>query len=518
MAGSSDRAAAARQALAAGDLAAAESHCRQIAATAPGDAWPWALLSEIALRRRYGAAALAHARQAVALDPLLLLGHVMLAKCLLQGGDYAQARAAAEAGAQIAAAPAEALDGLGAVFGMLGQHRRALDLFRRAHAAAPDAGQFLFNLAATERMLGEFAAAEAHCDALITCDKRAWLAYSLRADLRIQTAEHNHAAPLEALIAAGLRDEPGEILLRFALAKEYEDLGDDAASFRHINAGAALQRRRMNYQVGTDIAVIERVLRTQTREWLAAVPPGPESAAPIFVVGLPRSGTTVIERIIASHSALVSVGEIGVFPVEVARVFGEAQRRGGAPDIGALGRRYIESVTGFAVPKTQRFVDKTLQNYLYCGLIRAALPKAKIILVRRHPLDSCYALYKTHFAGTFPYSYDLAELAEYYLAYRRLAQHWRSVLPPHAFCEVHYEAIIADPEAESRRLIDFLELPWEDGVTRFHESAAPSATASAVQIRRPLYASSVGRWRRHAEGLAALRERLARELPAEELA
>jgi Flp pilus assembly protein TadD len=506
---------AARRALAAGDLAAAEGQCRRIVATAPGDAWPWTLLSEIALRRNDGAAALASASQAVKLDPRLLLGHVMLAKSLLQRGDYAPALAAAEAGAAIAVAPPEALDGLGAVFGMLGRHRRALELFRRANAAAPAAPQFLFNLAATERMLGEFAAAEAHCDTLIALDPQAYLAHALRADLRIQSAERNHIAAMEALVAKG---GPGEVLLRFALGKEYEDLGDDTASFRHIVAGAARHRRGMQYSVGTDIAVIDRVLRTQTRDWLAGVPAGRESAAPIFVTGLPRSGTTVVERILGSHGALVSAGEIGAFPIELARAFGAARQRGGAPDLGELGRRYVESVTSFAVPKSQRFVDKTLQNYLYCGLIHAALPKAKIILVRRHPLDSCYALYKTHFAGTFPYSYDLGELADYYLAFDRLARHWSAVLPPEVFREVHYEAIIADPEAESRRLIDFLDLPWEDGVTRFHESPAPSATASAVQIRRPLYASSVGRWRRHAQGLAPLRERLARELPEAELA
>jgi hypothetical protein len=169
------------------------------------------------------------------------------------------------------------------------------------------------------------------------------------------------------------------------------------------------------------------------------------------------------------------------------------------------------------VPDDRRCIDKTLQNYLHCGIIHAALPRARIVWVGRHPLDTFWAIYKALFQGTFLFSYDQGELAEYYLAFRRLARHWRATLPPHAFLEVSYEDIVRDQAAESRRLIAFAGLPWEDGVLRFHESRAPSATASAVQVRRPIYASSVGKWRHHAERLAPLRARLAREIPAEEL-
>jgi Tfp pilus assembly protein PilF len=508
---------AARQAFAAGDLASAESRCRNLIAADPSDAWPWTMLGEIALRRGDGEAALGHARKAVALDPKLLLGHVMLAKCLLQRGDYVEALAAAEAAATIASAPAVALDGLGAIFGLLGKHDKAQRLFRRATAAAPGMPQFEFNLAASERMLGRFGEAEARCDRLLGTAPDLSLLHALRADLRTQTLERNHIAELEALVAKGGQDE---ITLRFALAKEYEDIGDDRAAFRHIRAGAALHRRRLGpYTVAGDVAVVERVMRTQTAPWLTAVPRGTESAAPIFVAGLPRSGTTVVERIIASHSAVASAGETGVFPREMARAFGAArQRPGGVPDLESLGRRYVATTTGFAVPPGRRFVDKTLQNYLYCGLIHAALPNAQILLVRRHPLDTCFALFKTHFAGTFPFSYALEDLAEYYLAFHRLAAHWRAVLPPHAFREVRYEAVVEDFEAECRGVLDFVGLPWEDAVRHFHESAAPSATASAVQVRQPLYTTSVGRWRRHAADLEPLRARLAQVLPDAELA
>jgi hypothetical protein len=384
----------------------------------------------------------------------------------------------------------------------------------------------LFNLAATERMLGTLDAAETHCDAAIAADPHYYFAHYLRADLRIQTPSRNHVAAMEALLQQRPRNWQGEVVLRFALGKEYEDLGDHARSFQHIKAGADLQRRQTKYDPAAELASLDRVMQTQTASWLAAAGRGFAGAAPIFVAGLPRSGTTVVERILASHSAIDSAGETGAFPAQVAHAFRARQPQPGGPilpagpglDIAQLGRSYIAAVTAFGAATGRRLVDKTLQNYLYCGLIHAALPDARIILVRRHPMDSCYALYKAHFQGTFAFSYELGELADYYLAFRRLADHWKSTLPADAFLEVSYEAIVRDQEAESRRLIAFLGLPWEDGVLRFHESRAPSATASAVQVRRPLYDASVGRWRHHAEALRPLRARLARELPEDELA
>ena len=234
----------------------------------------------------------------------------------------------------------------------------------------------------------------------------------------------------------------------------------------------------------------------------------------MFVAGLPRTGTTLVERIIASHPAMDSAGETGAFAAEMRRAMKD---KSSGADLAGIGKRYVEAVTAFRVPKNVRFIDKTLQNYLYCGLIHAALPAAKIILIQRHPLDACWAIYKAHFQGKFAFAYHQIELAEYYLAYRRLSRHWRATLPPDVLLEINYEDIIRDQAATSRRLIGFAGLPWDDEVLRFHQSPAPSATASAVQVRRPIYSSSVGKWRHHAERLAPLRARLAREIPANEL-
>lgn len=503
----------ARQAVARGDLATAERICQEVLAAVPNQAGAWTLLTETALQRGRPDAAIVCADRAVALAPSDPIAHVMRAKCLMHTGEAPQALAAAELAAKTVGSSPAALDALGAIFGHLGLHERAADLFRRAVAARPDVAQYLFNLAATERMIGKLGVAEAHCDEAIARDRTCGLAYYLRADLRNQTRERNHIQEMEQLISGGGLDGSREVLLRFALSKEYEDIGEHARAFDQVAAACALQRRSLDYDISAEIAEIDQIIRTQTRSWLAACPPGLTADDPVFIVGLPRTGTTLAERIVASHSAMIAVGETGTFAVE----FRRATRAQGF-DLAELGRRYVDAVRAIKAPLSRRFVDKTLQNYLYCGVIHAALPRAKIILIKRHPMDACWAIYKALFRDKFLFSYDQLELAEYYLAFRRLAQHWRATLPPHALLEVSYEDIVRDQAAASRALIAFLDLPWEEEVLRFHESTAPSATASAVQVRRPIYASSVGKWRCHAEQLAPLRARLARAIPEAELA
>jgi hypothetical protein len=320
---------------------------------------------------------------------------------------------------------------------------------------------------------------------------------------------------MEALIRGGGLARPSEVMLRFALGKECEDLEMHDRAFGHVDAGCHLQHRAISRDPAAEIAEVDRIIDTHTRAWIDAAPSGYSAAAPVFVAGLPRTGTTLVERIIASHPAMNSAGETGAFAAEMRRTLKDTST---PADLVSLGRRYVDSVTAFRVPDNVGFVDKTLQNYLYCGLIHAALPAAKIILIQRHPLDACWAIYKAHFQGKFAFSYHQIELAEYYLAYRRLSRHWRATLPPDALLEINYEDIVRDQAATSRRLIDFVGLPWDDEVLRFHQSPAPSATASAVQVRRPIYSSSVGKWRHHAERLAPLRARLAREIPETELA
>lgn len=503
---------AARLALAAGDLLGTERACSQALDHTPDNAEAWALLTETALLRGRIDAAIVCANRAVELMPSDPIALTLRAKCLFLSGEARGALEAAEAASKMVGDAPKALDALGAMFGLLGQHRRAKELFLRTVALRRDVPQYLFNLAATERMTGALSDAEAHCDAAIALDRHYGLAHYLRADLRIQTADRNHIAEMEALVDEGRLTPTSEVMLRFALGKECEDLEMHDRAFEHVDAGCGLHHRLMLQDRASELAEIDHIMKTHTRSWLDAAPPGWTAAAPVFVCGLPRTGTTLVERIIASHPAMSSVGETSAFAAEMSRV-----SKGASKEIAAVGRSYVEQVVALGAQREFRFVDKTLQNYLYCGLIHAALPRAKIVLVQRHPMDACWAIYKAHFQGKFGFAYHQIELAEYYLAYRRLSLHWRATLPADAILEICYEDIVRDQTGASRRLISFLGLPWDDEVLRFHESPAPSATASAVQVRRPIYSSSIGKWRHHAERLAPLRSHLAREIPENEL-
>ena len=505
---------AARRAFETGHVTSTEQICKQVLAFAPERSDVWALLSETALRRNRLDAAIVCADRAAALDPKEPIVHILRAKCRFFSGDAGEAVEAAEQASRNGTSAPDVLDALGAIFGMLGQHRRALEPSRRAVAARPRIPQFLFNLAATERMLGQLEAAEQHCNDAVAIDPCYCLAHFLRSDLRIATPDRNYIAEIESVFRQQKLLPADEILLRFALGKEYEDIGQYGRAFEHVAAANELHRASIDYDTKAEIADIDRTIGTQSRGWLASRPQGFRQAKPIFVVGLPRTGTTLVERILAGHSALGSIGETSAFAA--------ALRKAGTSPHGLnfadLGARYAASAVALGGPKDGPFIDKTLQNYLYCGYIHAALPNAKIVLVKRRPMDAGWAIFKAHFRGHFSFSYNQTDLAEYILAYRRLALHWRSVLPAHVYMEVDYEDVVADQAAASRRLIAFAGLPWEDEVLRFHQSPAPSATASAVQVRRPVYSSSIGKWQFHAQHLAPLRERLARELAPEDLA
>jgi tetratricopeptide (TPR) repeat protein len=505
---------AARRAFSAGDIAMTERICAQVLAANIDDWAAWCLLTETALQRSRYDAAIVCADRAVRLAPRQPLPLILRAKCLFLSGDGHEAFSAAEAAAKRVGATPDALDALGAIFGLLGLHDRANEIFVRAIEARPDVPQYLFNLAASERMTGALADAEAHCDAAIARDPHYALAHYLRSDLRVQSADRNHVDAMEALIGEGQLSRPSEILLRFALGKECEDLALWERAFDHVQAACDMQRRLMAPGRADAPAEIDRIIRLHTRDWIASAPSGHAGASPVFVTGLPRTGTTLVERIIASHPAMSSVGESGAFACELARVMAD---QAGTADPVRLGKRYMDAAA-FRLPPNARFVDKTLENYLHCGLIHVALPAAKIILVQRHPLDAGWAIYKAHFQGKFAFSYDQVELADTILAFRRLLRHWQASLPSGALMVVQYEDIVRDPETSSRKIIDFVGLPWADDVLRFHESPAPSATASAVQVRRPIYASSLGKWRHHAQNLAPLRARLAQEIPHRELA
>lgn len=473
-----------------------------------------------AAEHRYGEAADEIAR-AIDADPARAEYFAQHARCLALLKRETEARAAAERAHALAPRDALTLDTLGVVWSRLNEHARAVEVFHGAVAVDPGNGGFQYNLAASLRFLGRFEEAEQAYEAAVRAAPTLYRAHSALAELRKQTPERNHIERLLALLPGAADDVDGELHLGHALAKEYEDLGDYDRAFAHLAAGKARKRRELRYSVEDDLALFAKVEQSFDERLLAGPARGCASDEPIFVIGMPRSGTTLVERILSSHSRVLSAGELQNFGVCVKRLTGTRSRRvldiptlerAVGLDFAALGERYLESTRPITGGKP-RFVDKMPLNYFYIGLIRLALPNAKIVCVRRHCLDTCVSNFRQLFAVTFSYynyANDLSDLGRYYAAFDRLMAHWERELGS-AVLRVQYEDLVRDHEGQTRRLLEFCGLPWEPECLRFHENAAPVATASAVQVRAPLNDKSIGRWRHYEAHLGPLREALAAE-------
>jgi tetratricopeptide (TPR) repeat protein len=369
----------------------------------------------------------------------------------------------------------------------------------------------LKNLASSFIAVGDLRSAEETYSKAITLNRDDYEAWYNRSTLRRQTTESNHIPELEGLLNKSAPAKPGTGALCYALAKEYEDLGEDEAAFSWLKRGADSVRGRTTYDVRLDVSLMKRIAELFDRSYVETAKRASERRGPIFVLGLPRSGTTLVDRIISSHSLVESMGEITDFALTLNRL-GETADRGRLLEVSAhldpdrLGESYIRSVAsrGFETPY---FIDKTPTNYLYIGLIAQALPGASIIHVHRHPVDSCLSMYRTLFRTGYPFSYDLDDLAEYYIAYETLMRHWRTVFPG-ILLDVSYENLVENQERVSKEIIAHCGLDWEAACLEFDRNEAPVATASAAQVRTPVYAHAVKRWRRFEARLAPLIERL----------
>ncbi len=426
-------------------------------------------------------------------------------------GDAAGCRAALSALAVDAAQDPVLLGELGLRFTMLGLHIEAERCYTRARALRPDDPRHLYNHATALTALGKLTEAETTLDRAIELDASDGAAWYNRSTLRKQTAERNHVAAIRSQRAAIPAASPLQVPLHYALAKELEDLGEHAASFAALKHGADARKRSLSYRVEDDVATMRLITEAFDTDFFAREHTGFDDARPLFVVGLPRSGTTLVDRILASHSRVASRGESNDLAMALVHCAGPANdkatlvRKSTELDFLALGERYCGHLPA-STALCQ--IDKTPGNFLYLGIVTAALPQARIVHLRRNPMDACYAMYKTLFRMAYPFSYDLDDLAQYWLAYDALMAHWRKHLPAERFLEVDYEDLVANQETVSRRLIAHTGLEWEDACLHFERNPSASLTASAAQVRQPMYRSSVALWRKYENELAPLAARL----------
>jgi len=395
---------------------------------------------------------------------------------------------------------------------------RAKPLLYQALEMTPGDPSLLYSAALSHFFLNETVQAEALLARVLEIAPGNGFAWHVRAQLATATTEANHIQELRATLArAQLRDQD-RMLLSFALAKELEDVGEHAQSFETLLQANRIKRAAITYDAASDAGDMQSLAAHYSAQAIHALGGGDGTPGAIFILGMPRTGTTLVERILGSHSQATSVGEAVDFPEEMtALAYATHQRLGmtepgllGASlkmDFGELGRRYLASVRQLSGGQPYT-IDKLPFNFRYCGLIHKALPKAALVHLIRDPMDTCYAVFKTTFQNAYHFSYRLDEVADYYIAYRRMMDHWHAVMPG-VILDVRYEDLVADPEAQCRRLLAHCGLPWEDQVLDFHRSKKASTTASAMQVRRPIYKSSVQKWRRYERELQPVLKRLA---------
>ncbi len=390
----------------------------------------------------------------------------------------------------------------------------AREWLEKALHIAPGDPDILYDLAMVEYRLNLPAESEAHIASLLEQQPFHAPALHLRSALRTQSDEQNHVDDLRRRIAEGPAHPRFIAGVHYALAKELEDLGRYDDAMEALDAGARAYRGTVNYDSDAELSAHEDIRSVFSGETLGALAPGYGNEQPVFIVGMPRSGTTLVERMLSGHSQLVSIGEFTEFPRLYSKQLQEQFSRDTSRtpseasldiDFAELGRAYCQAARELA-GKAPGFVDKLPYNFLYCGYILAALPNARLIHVRRNPLDTCYAVYKTLFFGAYRFSYDLDELADYYISYHRQMAHWRAVLPGRIL-DVSYEDLVHETEDALRRIIDWCGLPWEASVLDFHRQEGASMTASAMQVRRPVYTDSIGSWRRAEARFAPLKAR-----------
>ncbi|HTV37223.1 MAG TPA: sulfotransferase [Xanthobacteraceae bacterium] len=395
--------------------------------------------------------------------------------------------------------------------------------YRQALAVDPGFAGAYNNIGLLHKARGRLPEAAAAFEQAIGLAPRDPSFYDNLAAVKTFSAGDPYLTALEALAQeASANDQAGlssadQIHLNFALAKAYEQTGRPQEAFRHLRNGNALKRREMNYDETATLGEMDRLRELIGGEFIRARQDfGEPSRLPIFIVGMTRSGTTLIEQILASHPQVFGAGELDVLDKAAGSLRGALPGSPPFPDMmlqmsaeqfRALGAGYVAQISERA-SAAARITDKMPENFLFAGLIHLALPDATIIHAVRNPIDTCVSCFATDFTKGHPHTYDLAELGRYYRHYRTLMAHWDAVLPPGRILEVRYEELIADVEGTARRIVSHCGLPWDESCLDFHRTERLVHTASAAQVRKPIYGSSVGRRHKY----AAFLEPLLREL------
>jgi len=474
------------------------------------------------LKQGRGEEAVAEFRRALALRADFAEARLNLGKTLNLGKRHEEAAAVFhDAVARQPDSPYAHL-GLGRALTALDQYRQAIKCLREAVRLGPELAAAHAALGSALRDLGETQEASECFEAALRLEPRQPGHFLDRVMVKPVALDDERFAAMLALAEeqASLSADAQEVL-HFGLATVFKDAGENERGFAHLLRANALQRRRKPYEEPTRLALMRRIGEVFTPEVIrrarSAQDFGPR---PIFIVGMPRSGSTLIEQILAAHPSVFAAGELEAFRdtlVERAAVYPDGVPLFTESDLAQIARSYLERLRqvvrrraadgGWRGGQPICITDKMPGNFGYVGLIRMALPQARVIHTVRDPIDTCLSCFALRLEEQ-PFASDLRELGRYYRAYAEVMRHWRTVLPPDAILDARYELVVDDLEGQARRIVAFCGLEWDEACLRFTGASRPVKTASAAQVRQSLYRSSVGRWRPSDEVLRPLLEGL----------
>ncbi len=445
-------------------------------------------------------------RCAIGIKAGLAEAHFNLAGVLQSRGRYGESEQPLRRALKLRPVYLDARVSLGMSLVLLNRLREARDCYQKALRVAPSNTQAVVGLGQIDSLEGRLAEAEGAFRRALEIDPNSSVACAALVSLRKMTPADRDWVERAERIASGGLTQMEEATLRFAIGKYYDDIGDFAAAFRSYKRANELHRlRAIPYDERAYSLFVDDLIRVYTPEALSGTRAGAsDSTRPVFVVGMPRSGTSLVEQILASHPAVYGAGELEFWITNVnkheeairAGMIAEPLRRKVAAD-------YLRVLQQHS-PGATRVVDKAPVNCDYLGLIYSVFPHARIIQMRRDPIDTCLSCYFQQFSPLQNFTTDLSDLASYYRQHARLEAHWRRVLPSQALLQVPYAELVAEPEQWTRRLLEFLGLPWDERCLQFHRTERAVTTASVWQVRQKIYRSSVQRWRNYEKFIGPL--------------
>jgi len=489
--------------LSAGNTDAAGRCCQQLLSLQPDLVPAHFLVGLVALEAQQRKTAFSAFQSVVKLDRNHAPAWAHLARLYMSEGQVNLADAALRETLRIKPDDPLVLDLIGTTLALMGEQAAAGTFFARVNKQRPNHLPFMLNLANNLVYQGESGPADAVFNAIIKLHTDSPQAHwGLSSSTR--AVDSSHIDQMETLQAKHAQQPRSRAFYLYAIGKECEDLQLWDRAFEAFSEGAAARRSTIEYDEQAEIAMFDYLESHYTPAWFDSIADGNPDASPIFVLGQPRTGTTLVERIITSHSQVSSAGELQQFGLALRRLSNYRDpRRFSAELFSAAQELDPAKIAGMYLQTTSkmrgvtpRYVDKLPQNFLMIPLILKALPNAKIVHLVRDPMDACFASFKQLFADAYLHSYDQLEMARHHARYRKMMAVWRQRFPGR-FYDISYEDTARNLEPNARALLDYLELPWEDACLDFHQHDGAVATASAVQVREPAHTRSIGRWRRY---------------------